>query len=155
MESVNQTITALRAEVNRVRQGEVEFAAVDLDTGAPTRAGEYNLGDQTYRELVRRLKKDNFAHTDADLQQALLHYFADFQPQLKTSAESRQWAEDKSALSSLQTLPLSNEPRDDRKEKFDTAPKAPIKSSCRSQFDRIVFASPQQRDPSGRHPVAA
>ena len=125
MESVNQTITALRAEVNRVRQGEVEFAAVDLDTGAPTRAGEYNLGDQTYRELVRRLKKDNFAHTDADLQQALLHYFADFQPQLKTSAESRQWAEDKSALSSLQTLPLSNEPRDDRKEKFDTAPKAP------------------------------
>jgi zinc dependent phospholipase C len=125
MQSVNQTIPALRAELNRVRQGDVEFAAVDLDTGEPTRAGEYNLGDETYRALVRRLKKDNFAHTDADLQTALLRYFTNFQPQLRNSSDSKRWAEDESALSSLQTLPLSQELRDDRRERFDTAPKAP------------------------------
>ena len=63
---------------------------------------------ETYRELVRRLKKDNFAHTDAELQATMVHYFTDFRPQLNNSCESKRWAEDKSALSSLQTLPLSN-----------------------------------------------
>jgi hypothetical protein len=125
MQSVNQTITALRAEMNRVRQGDVEFAAIDLDTGEPTRAGEYNLADETYRELVRRLKSDDFAHTDASLQTALLRYFANFRPQLRNSSDSRRWAEDESALSSLQTLPLSQEPREDPRERFDSAPKAP------------------------------
>ena len=60
MESVNQTVVALRAALKQVREANVDFAAIDLDTGAPTRPGEYDLADETYRELVRRLQQGQF-----------------------------------------------------------------------------------------------
>jgi hypothetical protein len=124
--SVNQTVVALRTELQRVRQAGVgvDFAAVDLDTGAPTRAGEYHLADETYRELLRRLKKDNFAHTDADLQAALVDYVKDFQPKLRNRCDAKRWAEDQSALNALKTIPIPQAPPDDRRDRFDSPPKA-------------------------------
>jgi hypothetical protein len=101
MESVNQTVTALRAQLQLVSQGNTNFAAVDLDTGAPTHAGEYELCDETFRELLRRLQKDNFAHTDAALQTTVLRYFTDFKPKLRNSKDSHRWAEDEAALNLL------------------------------------------------------
>jgi hypothetical protein len=103
MESVNQTVTALRAQLQLVNQGDTKFAAVDLDTGAPTQAGEYELCDETFRELLRRLQKDNFVHTDAALQTTVLRYFTNFKPKLRNSKDSRRWAEDKAALNLLKT----------------------------------------------------
>jgi hypothetical protein len=103
MESVNQTVTALRAQLQLVSQGHTDFAATDLDTGAPTHAGEYELCDETFRELLRRLQKDNFAHTDAALRTTVLHYFSDFKPKLRNSKDSRRWVEDEAALNLLKT----------------------------------------------------
>jgi hypothetical protein len=103
MESVNQTVTALRAQLQLVSQGDTNFAAVDLDTGDATQAGEYELCDETFRELLRRLQKDNFVHTDAALQTTVLRYFTNFKPKLRNSKDSRRWAEDKAALNLLKT----------------------------------------------------
>jgi hypothetical protein len=124
MESVNQTVTALRAALKQARENRIEFAAVDLDTGAPTSAGEYSLADETYRELLRRLQKDNFAHTGAELQATMVNYFADFQPKLRNSSDSKRWAADESALHVLKTMPLAQPPRKVPGEGFDSAPKA-------------------------------
>jgi hypothetical protein len=124
MMSVNETVTALQTELRRLRQDDVEFPAIDLDTGAPTRAGEYALANDTYRKLVRRLKEDNFGHTDAELQTAMIHYFANFQPKLRNSRDAKQWAKDESALNLLKTLPLPQCPEDNERERFDSAPKA-------------------------------
>ncbi len=124
MESVNLTVTALRAQLKQTREAGIHFAAVDLDTGAPTRAGEYELADQTFRELVRHLDKDKFAHTDADLQATVVNYFTDFHPKLRNSSDSKQWGKDESALNLLKTLPAHPAPQEERREGFDTAPKA-------------------------------
>lgn len=90
IQSVNKTVTALQTDLRMVRQGNVEFPAIDLDTGAPTRAGEYTLADDSYRKLLRLLKKDNFGHTDAELQTAMVHYFTAFQPKLRNSCDPKQ-----------------------------------------------------------------
>lgn len=124
MESVNQTVTSLRAELKKVRQADLDFAAIDLDTGAPTRAGEYKLSDDSYRELVRRIQKDKFAHMDAELQVSMDSYFSNFGPTLRNSRDTKRWAMDESALQQLKMLPI---PRSSRKEtgvRIDSAPKA-------------------------------
>ena len=107
-----------------MKQSDINFAAVDLDTGALSRAHEYDLADETYRQLVRRLNKDNFAHTDAALQTSVIRYFTDFQPKLQTPHDSELWAQDQSALNQLRAFTPPQLPPDDREERFDTVPQA-------------------------------
>jgi hypothetical protein len=125
MQSVNETVAALRTQLKQVRQSEIEFAAIDLDTGAPTRAGEYNLADETFRQLVRRLEGDKFAHTDAQLQTTVVSYFTNFQPKPGNLDDSKQWAQDESALTQLKMFTPPPGPPDDRRERFDTVTQAP------------------------------
>lgn len=110
MQSVNQTVTALRTQLSLVSQGDKNFAAVDLDTGAPTRAGEYDLCDETFRELLRRMQKDKFAHADAALQATVLRYFADYKPKLRNTKDKQRWTEDEAALNSLRSTALPPQP---------------------------------------------
>jgi hypothetical protein len=124
MESVNQTVSALRTEVKRAHEAGVDFRAFDLDTGAPTRAGEYDLADETFRKLLRQIDKDKFSHTDAELQTTVVGYFTNFQPKLRNSGDSKRWAEDECALNALKVLPLSPMPQDDKRKRIDSAPKA-------------------------------
>ena len=115
MQSVNETVTALKAQLKQVLGGETDFKAVDLDTGAATREGEYELCDQTYRELLRRLQKDKFAHIDAPLQATLLRYFANYHPKLRNSKDSRRWAQDEEALNLLKTATPAPQSTNDEK----------------------------------------
>jgi hypothetical protein len=46
-----------RAALGTVLGNQLQLANTDYDTGRPTRAGEYKLADETYAELVSRLKK--------------------------------------------------------------------------------------------------
>ncbi|PSH04982.1 MAG: hypothetical protein CXZ00_04375 [Acidobacteria bacterium] len=124
IESVNRTYAAFRAELKQVQQGRIEFADFDLDTGKPTRAKEYSLADETFSQLLRRLKKDKFAHVNAELQTAMVSYFANFRPNLQCSSQSKRWAEDECALKLLKMLPLNQRPRGVERERFDRVPKA-------------------------------
>jgi Zinc dependent phospholipase C len=46
-----------RALLQNVRANRLDLRNTDFDTGQPTRRGEYKLADETYAELVERLKK--------------------------------------------------------------------------------------------------
>jgi len=46
-----------RALLQNVRGNRIDLRNTDFDTGEPTRRGEYKLADETYAELVDRLKK--------------------------------------------------------------------------------------------------
>ena len=46
-----------RALLQNVRGDRIDLRNTDFDTGEPTRRGEYKLADETYAELVDRLKK--------------------------------------------------------------------------------------------------
>jgi hypothetical protein len=51
------------------------LADSDLDTGAPTHRGEYDLADETYDELLRKLAKENFANVSPELKEKLLTFY--------------------------------------------------------------------------------
>jgi Zinc dependent phospholipase C len=124
MQSVNQTVSALRTAIKQVHQPGADFASVDLDTGAPTRAGEYDLSDETYRELLRRMQKDKFAHTDPELRAAVIRYFGDFKPKLQNSKDTKRWADDECALNALKVTALPPPPVAGKPEAIDSASKA-------------------------------
>ena len=47
-----------RGLLQRVRENRLDLRNTDFDTGQLTRRGEYTLADETYAELVERLKKE-------------------------------------------------------------------------------------------------
>jgi hypothetical protein len=56
-ESFKEARERYRAVLQSVRVNRLDLRNTDFDTGQPTRRGEYKLADETYAELVDRLKK--------------------------------------------------------------------------------------------------
>jgi Zinc dependent phospholipase C len=56
-ESFKSARERYRALLQSVRGNRIDLRNTDFDTGEPTRRGEYKLADETYAELVDRLKK--------------------------------------------------------------------------------------------------
>lgn len=76
--SVNETIDAFGAALRQLKDNTLETPNIDLDTGKPTRRGEYPLADATYRQLLDDLAPDGFNDMDDDLRDNLLHFYAGF-----------------------------------------------------------------------------
>ena len=51
--ALRQSVDAYRAKLAEVGRGKAELANVDLDTGEPSRPGEYELADETAAELEK------------------------------------------------------------------------------------------------------
>ena len=75
LKSVNTTVDQFKAYLVDVRGGGLRLDNRDLDTGKPTAAGEYRLGDQAYLQLLDKLAEKKFSTVDAPLRQNLLAYF--------------------------------------------------------------------------------
>jgi len=76
--SVDQTVGAYGRALKQVRENQFEALAIDLDTGKPTRRGEYPLADVTYRELLDALAAQNFVDVSEPLRQDILAFYAGF-----------------------------------------------------------------------------
>ena len=50
-----------------MKSGDLQTPEIDLDTGKPTKRGEYPLADATYRELLDELADEQFAHLNEPL----------------------------------------------------------------------------------------
>lgn len=73
--SINATIKQYQAELQRLRSTTGGLGEFDLDTGLPTKRGEYNLADQTYDDLLKDLAKQNFAGVSPQLKANLLAFY--------------------------------------------------------------------------------
>jgi hypothetical protein len=62
--SVNQTIDRFGQALRELKGGEVETPNMDLDTGKPTKRGEYPLADYTYREWLDNLRSTRYLDID-------------------------------------------------------------------------------------------
>jgi hypothetical protein len=58
--SVDQVVEQYHRPVLQVNGGGIGFASRNLDTGMPTRAGQYRLADEAYGKLLHRLAKRHF-----------------------------------------------------------------------------------------------
>jgi zinc dependent phospholipase C len=73
--SFNATFESYRALLKDVGSGRLRLENKDLDTGRPTRAGEYELADSTYAKLVSKLAENNFENMTPSLRQDILAFF--------------------------------------------------------------------------------
>jgi hypothetical protein len=76
--SVDQTIDHYGKALHEVKEGDLQTPEIDLDTGKPTKLGEYPLADATYRELLDELAYDHFAHINDALRQDILGFYEGF-----------------------------------------------------------------------------
>lgn len=103
--SVNHTYDYYRQLAEQVRRGKLTLASIDLDTGKPTQAGEYQLCDQAYADLLNRLMKQDPGTLDPALRQNLLAFFTDNADQLTIRKDPKRWAQLQDDLSKLRNSP--------------------------------------------------
>jgi len=59
-DSFRDTRARYARALDELREHRLDLPNTDFDTGRPSRVGEYELADRTYRELVKRLKKKHW-----------------------------------------------------------------------------------------------
>jgi Zinc dependent phospholipase C len=101
--SINATVDQYRIYLQQVRDGSLELANSDFDTGKETTAAEYSLTDETYAKLLGQLMERKFALTSPELRDNILSFYGDLSLPLETKKDSARW---QSVLSSLDQLKL-------------------------------------------------
>lgn len=78
LQSVNHTLDVFRETLHKhLSSGDPSpLVNLDLDTGNPTKFGDYALADQTYAELLFRLSSRPDRTIPLDLKQNILEYYA-------------------------------------------------------------------------------
>ena len=77
--SVDETISAYSKALTQVKQNDLQTLEIDLDTGKPSKYGEYPLADVTYRELLDQLAANNFTTVTPELRNSILNFYSDFE----------------------------------------------------------------------------
>jgi hypothetical protein len=76
IKSINTTVDQYRLLLEEVRADKLVLPDYDLDSGNPTKIGEYSLSDQTYDKLLDQLAKSKFDHTTPELRENVLSYYS-------------------------------------------------------------------------------
>ncbi len=76
--SVDQTIDQYGKALREVKNNDLQTPEINLDTGKPTKRGEYPLADATYRGLLDELAYDNFNHMDKALRDNIVWFYEGF-----------------------------------------------------------------------------
>jgi hypothetical protein len=81
-----------------LKAARLHLSNTDLDTGQPTKRGEYSLADDTYDELLGKLADRGFTNVSPNLRSNLVAYYGDVDSlpartdaQRKRSTKIRQW----------------------------------------------------------------
>ena len=90
----------------RVRNAQLDPPDINLDTGRPTRPGDYRYCDGTFAKLLHQLARDHFATVSPALRANLLGFYRDPAPNL-VRKKPRQWRRVQRDLQELKALPDS------------------------------------------------
>jgi hypothetical protein len=76
--SVDHTVGQYGKALHEAGSGDLQTPEIDLDTGKPTKRGEYPLADYTYRELLDDLSANDFTTTTPELRTSILGFYEGF-----------------------------------------------------------------------------
>jgi hypothetical protein len=105
LKSVNTTVDEYRAYLLDLKNGKLNLANKDFDTGKTTQPGEYKLTDQTYAKLLDQLAKIKFVGTQADLRANILAFYADPAAPNFTKKKRDKWNKTLLELNQLKASP--------------------------------------------------
>ncbi len=84
IKSINTTVDQYRAFLQEVGANSLVLPNYDLDSGNPTKEGEYSLTDTTYAKLLGQLAKSKFDHTTPELRDNVLQFYSDVPASIQT-----------------------------------------------------------------------
>jgi len=91
IKSINVTVDQYHADLKNAGTNTLRLANYDLDSGNPTRAGEYSLADETYARLLSQLAAGNFEQTSTELRDNILQFYSDPSAAIATKADASRW----------------------------------------------------------------
>jgi hypothetical protein len=101
-QSMDRVVAEYHLRVQEVNAGTLHLPARNLDTGAPTKAGDYNLADLSYSELARRQAHSHFVHLTPSLREDILKFFAS--GPAERGVNKKEWLQTDQALAALKTV---------------------------------------------------
>jgi len=102
--SMNNVVEQYSRLVEEAAGGDLKFPNRNLDTGDLTRAGNYELADEAYAGLVRRLSKHHFTHVTPGLRSNILDFFSS--APADRLRKIHKWRETQSAVAALKAANL-------------------------------------------------
>jgi hypothetical protein len=107
LESFNASLNTYREMLAKARIGRLDLQNKDFDTGEPTRAGEYELADESYAKLLIKLADRDFKSITPELRQNILAFYGNLDLPIATKRDKDDWKKTLSALDRLKATPLS------------------------------------------------
>jgi hypothetical protein len=111
IKSINQSVQEYGNDLQQTKNGQLDLADKDFDTGRETAAGEYSLGDKTYAHLLDDLDKKHFDQVTPDLQQNILEFYAKGTPMIakkKDKKDIEAWQKTQDELNRLKAVNLDH-----------------------------------------------
>ncbi|HEY7389349.1 MAG TPA: hypothetical protein VH640_12620, partial [Bryobacteraceae bacterium] len=103
--SFNHTLSVYRERLSLAGRGQLELENRDLDTGAPTRPGEYRLADDAYAKLAVKLASQDPAQLDPKLVDNVLAFFHNLDLPYAARKKPKVWSKTVAAVEKLRSLP--------------------------------------------------
>jgi hypothetical protein len=101
MRGFDSTTVAYRRSLVRLSANTLELEDRDLDTGRPTREGEYKSANATYSHLLHSVAKTEFRDVTPELRANIVAFYRDTTMRAGSKKDSVAW---KATLSDLQVL---------------------------------------------------
>ena len=109
-DSLRDTVRRYETRLQAVRAERYDPPDIDLDTGRPTRPGEYRSCDRTYAKLLHKLKRNHFAGVTPELRDNLLSFYANPASD-EVNAHAREWHKVSRDLAAFKAVCASHEPQ--------------------------------------------
>ncbi len=103
IKSINKTYDDYKRLLEQVKTTIPDLHDRDLDTGDPTRPGEYPLADDAYAKLVTQLADKKFAQARPELRENILRFYANPTAPVKTKKDEAKWQKVQDALSQMRS----------------------------------------------------
>jgi hypothetical protein len=104
IKSINRTVDQYRFFLEEVRTEALVLPNCDLDSGLPTKAGEYSLADQAYADLLADLSERKFDLIPPELRDNMLLFYSDLSVPIDTKGKPHDWQTVLTELEQLKTM---------------------------------------------------
>jgi hypothetical protein len=102
--SLDATLDRYRESLRQTQTGSLDLSNENLDTGRPTRAGEYGLADETYAKLLDKLASRDFNNATPELRENILTFYSNLNAAIATKRDKSDWRKTVRAVDKLKTM---------------------------------------------------
>ncbi|HEY6769720.1 MAG TPA: zinc dependent phospholipase C family protein [Candidatus Sulfotelmatobacter sp.] len=112
--SMDRTLDNYKELLRQTKSKDFDLPDTDFDTGHPTHAGEYNLADATYAQLLDKLAQHNFDQVPPQLKTNILAFYSDTNAPLATKQKPEAWKKTQDELERLKAAPAADKSTADK-----------------------------------------